>query len=220
MSKNLPLWQGAEKFELLLENMWRRCTEWWVIDWINSSWTENWQMDRTKVGRYEKLEKIGEGTYGTVFKGTAPDGSLGNRSRIFFGKKSWKNRIKLIFIEFIRKWQTRWKSKEKNEEKKLEIKIYFFRSKFLNFFFFENLTPGWQMAFWTPFFPFGLKWKSLLRRHVMISVTTFSPEIETISSSLTAIIYIFDIFYHFFTFEPWICEVWKGENLCPLAVKS
>ena len=52
--------------------------------------TENRQMDRTKVGRYEKLEKIGEGTYGTVFKGTAPDGSLGIRSRKVFSKQIMK----------------------------------------------------------------------------------------------------------------------------------
>ena len=59
-----------------------------------------------------------------------------------------------------------------------------------------DLTPGAQMAFWTPFSPFGLKLKSFLRRHVMISVTTFSPEIKTISSSFMENIYIFIIFYH------------------------
>ena len=36
------------------------------------------------------------------------------------------------------------------------------------------------MAFWTPIFPFGLNWKSLLRHHGMISVETFSLKIETI----------------------------------------
>ena len=61
---------------------------------------------------------------------------------------------------------------------------------------YTNLTPGGQMAFWTPFFLFGLKWKSLLRRHVMISVATFSPESKTISSSFMENIYIFIIFYH------------------------
>ena len=37
---------------------------------------------RTKVGRYEKLEKIGEGTYGTVYRGVAPDGSTVALKRI------------------------------------------------------------------------------------------------------------------------------------------
>ena len=39
------------------------------------------QIDR-KVGRYEKLEKIGEGTYGTVFRGTDSDGRIVALKRI------------------------------------------------------------------------------------------------------------------------------------------
>ena len=75
------------------------------------------------------------------------------------------------------------------------------------------------MAFWTPFFPFGLKCKHLSRLHVMISVRTFLPEIKTISSSFFKSIYIFDIFYHFYQFEHTKSEVWKGKNLCALGVK-
>ena len=51
------------------------------------------------------------------------------------------------------------------------------------------------MAFWGPFFPFGLKLKSLLRRHVMTFVQTFLSEIKTISSSFMKIMYIFGIFF-------------------------
>ena len=84
----------------------------------------------------------------------------------------------------------------------------------------DIVTPGWQMALWTPFFPFWAKMKIVITVSIMISVTTFSLEIETISSSFTKIIYIFDIFSHFFTFEPRICKVWKGKNLCSLGVQS
>ena len=68
------------------------------------------------------------------------------------------------------------------------------------------------MTFWTPF---SLKRKSLLRCHVMTSVKTFSSKIKTISSCFMENIYIFTIFYHLITFEPRICEVWKGKNRCP-----
>ena len=83
----------------------------------------------------------------------------------------------------------------------------------------DTLTPGAQMAFWTPFFPFGLKLKPLLRRHVMISLKTFALETKTMISSFTKSIYIFDIFYHFYQFELRISEVWKGKILCALGVK-
>ena len=84
----------------------------------------------------------------------------------------------------------------------------------------HNLTPGWQMAFWKPFFLFGLKGKSLLQRLVMISLGTFSTKIKSISSSFMKNIYIFNIFCHFIIFERSILEVWKGKNLYPLGVKN
>ena len=52
------------------------------------------------------------------------------------------------------------------------------------------------MAFWTPFFPFGLKWKPLLGRHVMISLKTFAPKTKAMGSSFIKSIYIFNIFHH------------------------
>ena len=76
------------------------------------------------------------------------------------------------------------------------------------------------MAFWTPFFPFGLKWKPLLRRHVMSSLKTFASNTKTMGSSFMKIICTFNIFYHFIIFEPRICEVWKGKNLCPSGVNG
>ena len=64
------------------------------------------------------------------------------------------------------------------------------------------------------FFPFGLKWKPLSRRHVMISVKTFSPKITTMRSSFMETVYIFDIFYHLRAVNESKSEVWKGKNLC------
>ena len=46
-------------------------------------------------------------------------------------------------------------------------------------------------------FPLRLKWKPLLRRHVMISVNAFSPEIKTINSSVIKSMYIFISFITF-----------------------
>ena len=81
-----------------------------------------------------------------------------------------------------------------------------------------SLTPQWQLSiFWT-FFPFGLKWKPLLRRHVMISVKTFSPRIKTINSSFMKIIYIFNIFYHLRAVNESKSEVWKGRISCHCGV--
>ena len=83
----------------------------------------------------------------------------------------------------------------------------------------NNLTPEWQLSPQGTFFPFGLKWKPLSRRHVMISVKTFSPKITTMKSSFMETVYIFDIFYHLRAVNESKSEVWKGKNLCHWGVK-
>ena len=81
-----------------------------------------------------------------------------------------------------------------------------------------NLTPQGQLSnFWT-FFPFGLKWKPLLRRHVMISVKSFSLKIKIMSCSFVKIIYIINIFYQLRAVNEYKSEVWKGKIPCPWGV--
>ena len=82
----------------------------------------------------------------------------------------------------------------------------------------ESLTPQAQLSIQWTFFPFGLKWIPLLRRHVLIAIKTFSPKVKTINSSLIKNIYIFDISYHFLQSEQNKSEVWKGKNLCAWGV--
>ena len=81
------------------------------------------------------------------------------------------------------------------------------------------LTPQAQLSIQWTFFPFGLKWIPLLRRHVLIAIKTFSPKVKSINSSLIKNIYIFDISYHFLQSEQNKSEVWKGKNLCAWGVK-
>ena len=81
------------------------------------------------------------------------------------------------------------------------------------------LTPQAQLSVEQTFFPFGLKWKPLLWRHVMISVKSSSPKVKSMNSSFIKNMNIFDIFYHFPQFEHNKSEVWKGKNLCAWGVK-
>ena len=83
----------------------------------------------------------------------------------------------------------------------------------------SSLTPQGQLSVEQTFFPFGLKWKPLLWRHVMISVKSFCPKVKSMNSSFIKNMNIFDIFYHFPQFEHNKSEVWKGKNLCPWGVK-
>ena len=68
-------------------------------------------------------------------------------------------------------------------------------------------------------FPFGLKWKPFLRRHVVISVRTFPHEIKIISSSIFENKSYFNNFYHLGEVNESKSEVWKGKNLCHWGVK-
>ena len=70
-----------------------------------------------------------------------------------------------------------------------------------------NLTPRAQFSIQWTFFLFGLKLNLLLRRHVMISVKTFSPEVKSMNSSFMENISIVDIFYHFPQFNQSKSEV-------------
>ena len=101
-------------------------------------------------------------------------------------------------------------------------KIQFIEFIFGNFMVYSKLselTPQAQLSIQWTFFPFGLKWIPLLRRHVLIAIKTFSPKVKTINSSLIKNIYIFDISYHFLQSEQNKSEVWKGKNLCAWGVK-
>ena len=85
---------------------------------------------------------------------------------------------------------------------------------------FRVLTPQGQLSVEQTFFPFGLKWKPLLWRYVMISVKSSSPKVKSMNSSFIKNMNIFDIFYHFPQFEHNKSEVWKGKNLCARGVKN
>ena len=74
------------------------------------------------------------------------------------------------------------------------------------------------MAFWTPFFPFGLKCKALLWHRVMISLKTFAFKPKTMGSSFMKSIYIFNIFHHLRAVNETKSKVWKGKNPCPSGV--
>ena len=80
------------------------------------------------------------------------------------------------------------------------------------------------MAFWTPFFPFGLKWKPLLRRPAMTSIQTFALEIKKISSSFMRSYYIhiyyIHIFHHLRAVNESKIKVCKGKILGPSGVKK
>ena len=77
------------------------------------------------------------------------------------------------------------------------------------------LTPGAQMAFWTPFFPFGLKLKPVLGRRVMISVKTFSPDFKTVSSSFIRNIYFLISFITFINLSLGLAKYEKGKFSVP-----
>ena len=76
------------------------------------------------------------------------------------------------------------------------------------------------MAFWKPFFPFGLKWKPLLRRPAMTSIQTLALEIKNISSSFKRSFYIFNIFHYLRAVNESKIKVWKGKILGPSRVKK
>ena len=125
----------------LNKNIKARCS--WNI-WNQKNDSSKWKRNRSQF-HHKKLSKHG---YRCIWA--------------TFLERRWKSRkpiFKYFLIQWL--WMIYWHNFYRINHKSYQIQL---GTKSNN----SPLTPREQRAFRTPLFPFGLKCKSLLRRHVMI----------------------------------------------------